>query len=134
MTLTEQWKKGKLEDGRYYFRHKDNSTPFAWFGSKKVYDGYSNDEVVEVLTPVPSYEELEELKIDNHNLNAWIKNFQPKYKEIEKENQQLKWLLLECREWIEFLSVKMKAEKSPKNAMYFEVMLTKIDNAIGEKK
>lgn len=54
--------------------------------------------------------------------------------ELKEESQQLKELLKECREWIEFLSVKMKAEKSPKNAMYFEVMLTKIDNAIGEKK
>ena len=55
-------------------------------------------------------------------------------KELFRENQQLKELLRECREWIEFLDVKMKSEKNPKNAMYFEVLLLKIDNAIGEKK
>ena len=56
------------------------------------------------------------------------------YLVVVEENQQLKELLKECREWIEFLDVKMKSEKNPKNAMYFEVLLLKIDNAIGEKK
>lgn len=45
----------------------------------------------------------------------------------------LELLLKECREWIEFLGARMKSEKNPKNAMYFEVLLMKIDNAIGEK-
>lgn len=46
----------------------------------------------------------------------------------------LELLLKECREWIEFLVLHMKTLKRPKDAMYFEVLLMKIDNAIGEKK
>lgn len=46
----------------------------------------------------------------------------------------LELLLKECREWVEFLATHMKSLRRPKEAMYFEVLLTKIDNAIGEKK
>ena len=192
MTLTEQWKKGELSEGRYYFRHNDNSTPFAWFGSKKVYDGYSNDEVKEVLAPVPSYEEwqakdeenillkAENIKLkkqseldfqradareyelatkfnnlytenqqlktqiarlteivgvlpSNHsvgNLGYKIKNQRHEINNRLKEIDKLKELLKECREFFE--------EENPKDftvmSERMDELLTKIDNAIGEKK
>lgn len=93
MTLTEQLKKGKLPIGRYYIKDINDEIYISYYinnGFILGFENFSDDEIKEVLAPVPSYEELEELKIDNHNLKAWIKNFQPKYKEMEKENQQLK--------------------------------------------
>lgn len=92
--ITEQWKKGELEDGRYYFRHNDNSTPFAWFGSKNVYDGYSNDEVVEVLAPVPSYEEYLSLTYAKEEDEKIIA-------EYEKENKALKQKVVLLEEEVE---------------------------------
>lgn len=53
------------------------------------------------------------------------------YLTLKGEILALKLLLKECREWIEFLALHMKTLKRPKDAMYFEVLLAKIDNAIG---
>lgn len=103
-SLTEQLKKGELESGKeYWVRLTDewkNSIEQVYFNGED-FERFDIDDIEEVLAPVPSYEELEELKIDNHSLKAWIKNFQPKYKEMEKEKQQLKELLKLCKENIE---------------------------------
>ena len=67
---------------------------------------------------------------ENDQLRKFLEEFNAL--EVAEENKKLKELLKECREWIEFLGARMKSEKNPKNAMYFEVMLFKIDNIIGE--
>ena len=54
--------------------------------------------------------------------------------DLEVENQQLKELLKECREWIEFMEEKCRADENYKGTMYFKNLIKKIDNAIGEKK
>lgn len=54
-SLTEQWREGKLPDGYYYVNGK-------WINYYSKDDGYFNDGgVEEVLAPVPSYEEYNEL-------------------------------------------------------------------------
>lgn len=156
MTLTEQLKKGELESGKeYWVRLTDewkNSTEQVYFNGED-FERFDIDDIEEVLAPIPSYEELKELKIDNHNLKAWIKNFQPKYKEMEKENtqlhkfleefnaldvakenQQLKELLKECLNEIhELAEIQDNRSVTIYNFLSAE-LITKIDNAIGEKK
>lgn len=45
----------------------------------------------------------------------------------------LELLLKECREWIEFMEEKCRADENYKGTMYFKNLVKKIDNAIGEK-
>ena len=98
--LTEQWKKGKLPEGHYYIKtrsetnideyiqwYKDHGIPseksFAYFN------------VQQVLAQVPPYEVYKEL-IDGRKL------LREHIKDITNENAQLKELLKECREVIEW--------------------------------
>lgn len=99
--LTEQWKKGELPEGHYYIKtrsetnideyiqwYKDHGIPseksFAYFN------------VQQVLAPVPSYDEWEQLQNwadftdDYHGLKE-------KLEIAEYENVELKELLKECR-------------------------------------
>lgn len=90
MTLTELWKDGQLEDGFYYFRLPDGSIDIASEYRLIRYRLTKDADKIEVLAPVPSYEEWQEL-IDKKNwCNARAKNL------LEK-NQQLKELLGECK-------------------------------------
>lgn len=125
MTLTEQWKKGELEQGWYYIECID--LPKKWIDIDYYRNDCYEDEgfckgffdhndwrgINKVLAPVPSYEEWQEL-IDKKNwCNARAKN-------LLKQNQQLKELLRECRELFE--------------KQGYLNMVDKIDNTIGEKK
>ena len=72
MTLTEQWKKGELESGYYFFKTKDNiKIGFLYEGFKYPYDGRYNtiDNAEEVLAPVPSYEEWQHAKYCEETIN-----------------------------------------------------------------
>lgn len=74
--LTEQCKKGKLESGFYYVYLKylemfDITTSSTLFGILE----RGNENCLEIIAPVPSYEE---------------------WQAKDKENQQLKELLKEC--------------------------------------
>ena len=84
MTLTEQWKKGELEQCEYWC--KITESPYV----ERVYLPCCDDIIVEVLAPVPSYEEY--LERESHcavysEVNKWLK----------EENQQFKELLRECQ-------------------------------------
>ena len=84
--LTEKWKKGKLKEGAYYVRNEhdaiftaENYINYDCFNDTKAYDFYNVETtIVEVLAPVPSYEEWE------------VKN-----ERIEKLEELLK-------EWVQF--------------------------------
>ena len=64
-TLTEQWRDGKLPNGDYYIKVRGNLTGKEFF----VYDNCINGKwaytldgnVIAVISPVPSYEEYNEL-------------------------------------------------------------------------
>lgn len=122
MTLTEQWKKGELEQGYYYTTVEDYNGV-----SRNIANYYNKDIcfhhilVKEVLAPVPSYEEWNQLHKFLEEFNAL---------EVAKENQHLKDLLKECRNYIN--KVAFCTPNCYKTLM--EDLLTKIDNAIGEKK
>jgi hypothetical protein len=113
--LTEQWEKGELEiDKNYYLRFADGTEEIQLYVGAFLMR--ADNEVVEVLAPVPSYEEWQQLHKFLEEFNAL---------EVAEENQQLKELLKECRVYVE------NCEQF--NAYDFEMLKT-IDNAIGEKK
>lgn len=104
--LTEKWKKGKLEQGWYYVRYKNNIIDidfaqsycvgrFANIDVMKVFfeDDY---DIEEVLAPVPSYQELQRLESDSLAKNEGVEIVA----ELKEENARLKGLLKECKEFI----------------------------------
>lgn len=122
MTLTEQLKKGKLKEGKYYVKtQEDNICELMFDDEGHWYDfGWDcwlgDDYVKEVLAPVPSYEEWQEEQKS-------LKVLAEAYCKEKEENQQLKELLKECREIFSRTAYTHKFD-----------MVAKIDNAIGEKK
>ena len=70
--LTEQWKTWKLETFKWYFvKFKTGETDICWLtecddeelGTGEPYfDGIKEENITEVLAPVPSYEEYQKLR------------------------------------------------------------------------
>ena len=107
MTLTEQWKKGELPCGWYYIElnepfdkiHKDIS--YYSLGSFDI--EVDSNYIIEVLAPVPSYEEWQASEKYNKHLEEKIKIYERKdkqatetsiaYNELLEENEKLKELL-----------------------------------------
>lgn len=117
-TLTEQWKKGELEDGFYYFRMPDGTTDIASEYKLIRYILVRDADKIEVLAPVPSYEE-------------WKAAYECQLMESELV-LTLKELLLECK--ANLIHKKQLLEKLDKLEKPTKELLTKITNAIGEKK
>lgn len=120
MTLTEQWKKGELEIGCYYIKGAD-----GFYGIMSDYELYRvklehPDNTISLLAKVPSYEEWQQLHKFLEEFNAL---------DVAKENQQLKELLREAKDIIEWYKADCGYKDIPT-----EAILTKIDNAIGEKR
>jgi hypothetical protein len=84
-TLTELWKKGELEEGRYYL--KDNEYIFIDYFNGVSFEETCDFEIKEVLAPVPSWEQWLQMKAFCEGFNALS---------VAKENQRLKELLKEC--------------------------------------
>lgn len=103
MTLTEKWKKGELEEYKKYYcktkwfedifqaRCYNKGTEDEWWVLKNEKYSYNNiyhAKDIEVLAPVPSYEEYSRLE--------WYAGYGPdRIVELSKENRQLKELLEE---------------------------------------
>lgn len=115
MTLTEQWKKGELPEGFYYFKMPDGVIEIASEYRSILYNLTKDADKIEVLAPVPSYEEWQ--KVLNIDFNNEV---------LRLENAKLKELLKECREEI---SDEIDDCTDPRIELF-----AKIDNAIGEKK
>lgn len=117
MTLTEQWKKGELEDGFYYFRMPDGTTDIASEYKLIRYILVRDSDKIEVLAPVPSYEEY-----------LTMKDCAKMVFEAAERETKLKDLLGKCRTMLGQFEV-----KNPEPRTYDVVeMLLKIDNSIGE--
>ena len=121
-TLAEQWKKGELESGWYYVKGAD-----GLIGMMSDYALYRvnlehPDNEITLLAKMPSYEEWKQLR-------KWCEEFNAL--DVVKENQQLKELLVTCKYCVSTL---MSKGVSDCNGVKLSGLLTKIDNAIGEKK
>lgn len=95
MSLTDDWKAGKLEDGLYYIRLEDDKTPIAELETWCRYDeveerykmaqeffGYPKNIISEVLSPVPSYDHFV-------GLNKKAKKFEKEYAKALQYNDNL---------------------------------------------
>ena len=123
-TLTEQWKKGELESGFYYVYLKYLEM-FDIAGSSTL-SGIlerGNENSIEVLAPVPSYEEWQEKQKS-------LKVLAETYCKEKEENQKLKELLNECKHMI--IAYSINHDTFAKEKVIDTVK--QIDNAIGEKK
>lgn len=147
MSLTDDWKAGKLEDGLYYIRLEDDKTPIAELETWCRYDdeveerykmaqeffGYPKNIISEVLSPVPSYDHF-------FDLNKKAKKFEKEYAKAlqyndnlsavitghELEEDYLRQLLKECKIFFE--------EENPKDftvlSERMEELLTKINEVL----
>lgn len=134
MTLTEQWKKGELDEGFYYVKDGENTIAEYidgyFYNNGQPMTSFSGG-VDEVLAPVPSYDEwvyLHKARNDAHEI----------VESLTQENQQLKGLLKECRNEIDKAKNILTEDTNIDNTVIAHAtlrkILTKIDNAIGEKK
>lgn len=96
MNLTDLWKDGELPEQdenhewlSYYIKHKDGliHSDSYWRGEWGIADRNSIDEV---LAPVPTYEELQELKhFDGKNVCAENEVLRLKVNDLEQKNAEL---------------------------------------------
>lgn len=93
--LTDAWKAGKLNDGLYYIRLEDDTTPIAELETWCRYNidehneltqeffGYPKNVISEVLAPIPSYEQFVELTEKVKELEQEVKTLTNNYKLLE---------------------------------------------------
>ena len=147
--LTEQWKKGELKEGEEYwviltkewYLRNPVEPVRAFYSCDCEFEGYYDDDIKEVLAPVPSYEEWKELKefadysLHNRNeLTRQITFWMDKHTQSEKENQKLKELLKECSEQLDEYSDLCLQEGYEIEREVVLKLKTKIDNALGVDK
>lgn len=85
-TLTEQWREGKLPNGNYYTICSGwnmETFPCIVYCERNCFDA----NVIEVLSPVPSYEEYKRLQEQKQKVIALIKDgrFVEALQELENE-------------------------------------------------
>lgn len=103
-TLTEQWEKGELPPRYYYIKDNKNKIEIdeyvQWYKERGQKSGKSfiYYKVMEVLAPVPSYEEWKDLK-SKLQLKETAYDFDTA--RLEEQNAQLKDLLKECKIYVE---------------------------------
>lgn len=128
MTLTDKWKKGELPDGFYYVKLDDGRITLDCYDSG--YGFYRTFELVEkVLTPIPTYQEYLESEVH-------CAVYSEVNKMLKEKNDNLRQLLKECRDYVVNTLVElMNGCYYEENDYYHETktLLTKIDNAMGEK-
>ena len=98
MTLTEKWDKGELPEGDYYIKRRNGDFLYDNIDTSGVWRNSIDEDILEVLAPVPSYEEWQELKEASDGLsklmfkslmNRFVKADEEKER-LAEENQQLK--------------------------------------------
>ena len=123
--LTEQWKKGKLESGWYYINSGDIDYKYSKYNSADFFVT-PHEDIEQVLARVPSYKEWIGVKQQRDLENKLRHDSDNKNWQLRTENTQLKELLKECREILDY--AKDFAYNDPCCKC-----IAKIDNALGEK-
>ena len=81
-TLTEQWREGTLDNGFYYVRSGWSAFIEIRYLGEAFFEGN-----IEVLSPVPSYEEYQDIIQQNVNQEAAIETY---IEDIKRLQEQLK--------------------------------------------
>jgi hypothetical protein len=119
--LTEQWKKGELPEGWYWVKIKTwcECIDRLYYTSDIFLDGdvpVDNDKIIEVLAPVPSYDEWKA------SYNCMLEN-----EVLRLKNAQLKKSLKECADLISSLVV---YETKPAAIKQLSELWKKIDEVL----
>lgn len=138
MTLTEQLATESLpEYTEFYVRKKDGSTDTqTWLNRRhsSAVEWWNTFNITEVLAPVPSYEEWQRTFHYAGKYEHEYTSCVMEYENLKQENQQLKELLLVCREMLESYQYSEGDFTIGDNAEIDTSLLLKmIDKAIGEK-
>ena len=132
--LTADWKDGKLEYGRYWVKNKVWEEPFIdrWLPNYS-WEISCKKAIEQVLAPVPTYDEYKAMQDHILYLEKCISIYEQKekqhtndsieYNKLEKENNNLRDLLKECKQHLYF-------QKRINNEVI--TLLTRINAAIGE--
>lgn len=118
-TLTEQWKNGELAGGIYYCKTKSFGVKKLWF-HHKAHSGmyvqtygqeecYPDEDIIEVLAPVPTYEEYQKLIFYSDDLDKTtdlLTETQDKWLKTIKANKKLKEQLAIAIKALEVLETK----------------------------
>lgn len=101
--LTDKWNKGELPEGDYYIERRNGYIPYDNIDSKGVWRNSIDEDIIEVLAPVPSYEEWKFAQEQLHKEGTWYT--ERAYKNVRKAVRELAKKLLqvkpELREWLE---------------------------------
>jgi hypothetical protein len=106
-TLTEQWKNGELKDGWYYILFT-NEKLIGIDGCTDSVFWHTDNKILKVLTPVPTYEEWEELQESNDGLSKLMfKSLMNRFVKADEERERLEEQLKEANEVIENMKLCM---------------------------
>ena len=134
---TEQWKNCQLEGFRwYYLKFKTGEIDICWLTEwsndelgtgGQYFDGIKEENILEVLAPVPTFDEWKQLKIENKQLEKFCEEFNAL--NVSEENTKLKELLKEIRSKIKTV-YDFDTREFTNCAEYDNDLLTKIDEAL----
>jgi siderophore synthetase component len=133
MTLTEQWKKGELPDGFYYFKMPDGAIEIASEYRLIRYNLTKDADKIEILAPVPSYEEWERVTKYANKCEVEYIECANDYEKLKEENQQLKEMLLQIRNRQSLIREYLSDCKLGNTWDLLYQTENEITNAIGEK-
>ena len=105
--FTEQWKSGTLREGWYYLSIIPNKKCIDYFTGQD-FERYNEWAIEEVLTFIPSYEELEELRESSDGLSKLMfKSLMNRFVKADEERERLEEQLKEANEVIENMKLCM---------------------------
>lgn len=87
--LTELWDKGKLPEGDYYIKRRNGYLPYDNIDSHGIWRNTIDEDIIEVLAPVPSYDELEKLKELLKECESSIQYYQEAYGAMDLDTYTL---------------------------------------------
>ena len=130
-TLTEQWKRGKLETGEEYWVILTDESYLlspgvpvrAFYSYDCEFEGYLDNDIEEILAPVPSYEQWQ-------SLNELLDSMNDTNKALAHRLNICKELLKECKQRFEAY----KRVKPCREYMIYdlEYLTTKIDEVLND--
>ena len=97
-TLTEQWRNGTLKDNWYYILFT-NEKLIGIDGCTDSVFWHTDNKILKILAPVPTYEEWEELQESNDGLSKLMfKSLMNKFVKADEERERLEEQLKEANE------------------------------------